>query len=172
MYVIQCLPGVYTEYTSGRHKITTTCPTFVASWFLRSVYVLKWSVFFGILTCSHAWFTTTCTRQQYWTARTTGVTRVYCDFYWRREVGECTDTWYKSTDSAYWDSGTVADWQLANAPVWIRNNWWAYCSAVLWVTFVSKYVQHWTYYSTLHVICGCRVVQTNSAETLLALQAL
>ena len=37
-------------------------PAFVAPWFPRSVYGLKFSVYSGILTCSRAWFTTLCTR--------------------------------------------------------------------------------------------------------------
>ena len=37
--------------------------------------------------------------------------------------------------SAYWDNGTVAALQLANAPVWIRNNRWADWSAVSWHSY-------------------------------------
>ena len=44
-------------------------PAFAAPWFPRSVYALKCSVYFGILTCSRAALN--------WTARTTGATRVY-----------------------------------------------------------------------------------------------
>ena len=51
---------------------------FVAPWFLRSVYVVKCSVYFGILTCPHAWFITACTQLN---SRTTGSTHVCCAFY-------------------------------------------------------------------------------------------
>ena len=37
-------------------------PAFVALWFPRSVYSLKCSMYSSILTCSHALFTTACTR--------------------------------------------------------------------------------------------------------------
>ena len=66
-------------------------PTFVTPWFSRSMYTLKYSVYSGILMCSHAWFTTALN----WAARTTGATRVCCEDYWWRQVGECTNTWYK-----------------------------------------------------------------------------
>ena len=46
-------------------------PAFVAPWFPRSVYALKYSVYFSILTCSRAWFTTALD----WTARTLDPTR-------------------------------------------------------------------------------------------------
>ena len=49
-------------------------PAFVAPWFPRSVYAVKYSVYSSILSCSHEWFTTVCTRL--WTARTTGTTHV------------------------------------------------------------------------------------------------
>ena len=70
------------------------------------------------------------------------------------------------TDSAYWDSGAVAARQLGNMPVWIKNDWWAYCTAVCDV-HIDK-VMKLNLLQYLCFICGCRAVQTNSAETPLA----
>ena len=63
-----------------------------------------------------------------WTARTTGATRVcHEDYRWR----ECADTWYKQIQSTETVHGAVSARQLANTPVWIKNNRWAYPTAVL-----------------------------------------
>ena len=78
-------------------------PAFVAPWFPRSVYVLKCSVYFGILTWSRAWFTTN--------SRTTGATRCCCEDYQWRQVGKCADTSYKRIHIPV-DSGAVAARQL------------------------------------------------------------
>ena len=102
-------------------------PVFVPPWFPRSMHTLKYSVYSCILTCSHAWFKTACTR------RTIGATQVFRKNYRRRQVGECTDTWYKqihSTETV--DCGAATTLQLADAaPVLIRNDWWIDCTAVL-----------------------------------------
>ena len=68
-------------------------------------------------------------------------------------------------------SGAVATQELANTPVWIRNDRWAaglctYYSACVLFVDVEPYRQ------CLHVVCGCRAVQTYSAETSLALLAI
>ena len=80
------------------------------------------------------------------------------------------------TDSAYWDtdSGAVAAWQLANMPLWLKNDpQWAaglYC-----LVFSNVHIDIGMTLNLLLclcVICGCRAVQTNitSAERSLALQ--
>ena len=61
-----------------------TCLAFVAPWFLRSMYAQKCSVYSGILTCLCVIYN--CTRS---------ATCVCRENYQRRQVGECTDTWYK-----------------------------------------------------------------------------
>ena len=70
-------------------------------------------------------------------------------------------------------SGTIAARQLANAPVWLRNDQWA---AWLYCWFVMFSYQHigTTLYllQCLRVICGSRAVQTNSAKTSLSLLAM
>ena len=48
------------------------------------------------------------------------------------------------TDSAYWNGEAVAAWQLANAPLWIKNDQWAYCPTVLWRSYRQRLI---TYYS-------------------------
>ena len=102
-------------------------PTFVAPWFPISVYTLKCSVVY--------WRAHVRDLQLHaldWTARTTGATRVCHEDYRRRQVGECTDTWYKQIQPTETVHGAVAAQQLTNMPVWIKNDQWAYCTAVLW----------------------------------------
>ena len=80
------------------------------------------------------------------------------------------------TDLTYWDSGTVAARQLANVPVWLRNDRWAavlYCCTVL--LFCNVHANVGTTLNLLQclcVICECNAVQTISAETSLTLLAI
>ena len=101
-----------------------------------------------------------------WTARKTGGT--HC-LPWRlsMKTGRWMHRHMVYTDSAYWDSGAVATRQLANVLVWIKNDWWAYCNAICDIQ-IDK-VTKLNLLQCLHVICGCRAVQTNSAEIPLAL---
>ena len=99
-----------------------------------------------------------------WTARKIGGT--HC-LPWRRQIGECTDTWCIQIQPINWDSGAVAARQLANTPVWIKNDRWAYCIALCDV-HIDK-VAKLNLLQCLCVICGCRAIQTNSAEPPLAL---
>ena len=64
---------------------------FVTPWFPRSVYVLKCSVYSGILMCSHHGLQQHSTEQQ----GRLELLIVYHEDYRRRQVGECVDTWYK-----------------------------------------------------------------------------
>ena len=139
-------------------------PAFVAPWFLRSVYTLK---------CSVYWSAHMHDLQLYaleWTARTTGATRVCREDYWRGQVGEFADTWYKQIQSPETvELLAIAARQFANVPMWIRNNRWLtvllFCDVHIGIGTTLSLLQ------CLHVICGCtcRPVQTNSAETSLAL---
>ena len=79
-------------------------PAFVASWFPRSVYTLKYSIYFSILTCSHAWFTTALDG----TARTLDLLIACREDYRQRQVGESWMRRHMEIDSAYWDSEAVA----------------------------------------------------------------
>ena len=73
------------------------CVCHVTPRFPRSVYTLKCSVYSGtcILTCSCAWFTTVCTRMNSKDDWSYSCLRLCREDYWRRQVGECADTWYK-----------------------------------------------------------------------------
>ena len=116
-------------------------PAFVAPWFPRSMYAIRWSMHYGILTSSCAWFTTAYTesrtakqygRQDNWSYSLSAVKIINV---WRQLV---------ETDSAYWNGEAVAAWQLANAPLWIKNDQWAYCPTVLWRSYRQRLI---TYYS-------------------------
>ena len=81
------------------------------------------------------WHAHVCDLQLYaldWTSRMTGATRVCREDYRWRQVGECADTWYNQIQPTETVHGAVAAQQLANMPVWIKNDRWAYCTAVLW----------------------------------------
>ena len=108
-----------------------------------------------LLIYSHVW----CTSEQ-WT---------YSCLPWRLSTIAKTgrwmcDTWYKRIQPTETVPGAVAARQLAYALVWIKNDWWAYCTDV----HISKGVTL-NLLQCLRVNCGCRAIQTNSAETLLAL---
>ena len=119
-----------------------------------------------ILKCSRAWFTTICTRmncKDNWS---------YSCLPWRLstggQVGEFADTWYKQIQSPETvELLAVAARQFANTPVWIRNDRWLtvllFCDVHIGIGTTLSLLQ------CLRVICGCRPVQTNSAETSLAL---
>ena len=84
--------------------------------------------------CSHVWFKTACTQlnsKNNWS---------FSCLRWRLSMK--TGRWKRrhmvEMDSAYWDSGAVAVQQLANALVWIKNDWWAYCTAVLWRSYRQR----------------------------------
>ena len=72
-------------------------PAFVAPWFPRSVYALKYSVYSSRLACSRAWFTTALSKAD-WS---------YSCLLWR--LSTKTGRWIHRhmvwTDSACWDSG-------------------------------------------------------------------
>ena len=92
-----------------------------------------------------------------WTARTIGATWVFRKNYRRRQVGECTDTWYKQIQSAEtvdWSCNYSAtcrcgtcvnqkrlmDWlYCCFAPMWIRNDQWVDCTAVLWRSYWHRH---------------------------------
>ena len=132
---------------------------FVAPWFPRPAYALKCSVYSGILMCSCAWFTTECRtateRQDDWS-----YSCLSGEHYQPRQVNAQTHG-ITCTDSVYRCSGAIAAqpaWQLANTPVWRdqkRPISLLYCC---FVSFISTKARHWTYYSALHVICGCRAI--------------
>ena len=90
-----------------------------------------------------------------WTARKTGGTH---SLPWRlsTKTGRWMHRHMVYTDSAYWDSGAVAARQLANAPVWIKNDWWAYCTAVLWRSYRQSHETELTTVPACY--CGCRAI--------------
>ena len=105
----------------------------------RSVYGLKCSVYSGISTCSRAWFTTVCT--QLWTARATGAT-CSCSF---QVTCHCACVNQKQ-------------------PMGFRTVLLFY-DVHIDIGMTLNLPQS----SCMRVICGCRAIQTNSAETSLAL---
>ena len=141
-------------------------PAFVAPCFPRSGYALKCSVYSGILTCSRVWFKTALD----WTVMTTGATRVCCEDYRRRQVGECADTWYKpciqptETEELYRPSNLstlLFESETTNGLTVLL-----FCDVHIDTSATLNLLQ------CLRVICGCRAVQTNSAESSLVLLAM
>ena len=66
-----------------------------------------------------------------------------------------------------WTCSCQATCQCACQPVWITNDRWAYCTAVLWCSYRPRRDTELTTVPTCYL--WCRIVQTNSAETSLAL---
>ena len=102
-----------------------------------------------------------------WTAKTTGATCVCREDYQRlrrrRQVGECADTWYKPR--IQWRQWSCIAC-LATCQCSCVNQKWpmgllysSYCC--LW----HLYIDIGMTLNCLRVICGCRAIQTNSAET-------
>ena len=123
-------------------------PCIFTPWFMRSAYALKFSLYFGILTCSCVWFTTACTRlnsKDDW-----------------RQVGECADTWYKQIQPT-----ETEELQLpGNLPTHLCQSETTDGLTVLLVCDVHIDIDMaLNLLQCLCVICGCRAVQTNSAET-------
>ena len=100
-------------------------------WFLRSVYILKCSMYSGIMTCSHVWFTTE--QQDNWSHSLLVVKIIHEE----SKTGKWMHRHTVQSDSTYWDSGSVVAWQLTNAPVWLRNDQWAAGLYWCFVTFMS-----------------------------------
>ena len=96
----------------------TFLSAFVAPWFPRSVYALKCSVYSGILTCSCAWFTT----KQQGRLELPYLLLAVKIIHEESKTGKRMCRHMLQMDSTYWDSGAVAAQQLANAPVWLRND--------------------------------------------------
>ena len=143
-------------------RYLTFSPVFVAPCrFPRSVYVLKYSVYSGILTCSNAWFTTEQQGQP-------DALIVYCENYQRRQLGECTDSvykWIQPTETVELYS-YLATCQRSICVNQKRLMGWLYS-----VLFCDVHIDMGVTLNCLHVICGCRAIQTNSAETSLTLLA-
>ena len=140
-------------------------PVFVASWFPRSVYALKCSVYSSVLTCSRAWFTTALN----WTAGMTGTACVCHEDYWRRQVhvGECADTWYKPCIQP---TETVELYLPGNLPTPLCES--EMTDGITVLLFCDDIGATLNLLQCLRVICGCRTVQTNSAEIPLVLLAM
>ena len=113
-------------------------PAFVAHWFLRSVYALKCSMYSGILTCSHVWFTTAynlrlhSTEQQGWLELL-----VVCHEDWQ------VDGVYEFSLLRQWSCSYPATCQRACVIQKRPMGWLYYC----FVMIILTEVWHWTYYS-------------------------
>ena len=101
-----------------------------------------------------------------WTARLTGVT---CCLPWRLLTKTSTCRWMRRhmvyTNSAYWDSEAVAAWQIACVEQKTTDELTVllFCDVHIDKGMALNVLQ------CMHLICRCRGVQTNSAETALAL---
>ena len=132
-------------------------PAFVAPWFPRPVYALKYSVYSGILTYSRVWFTNACTPRLHSTEQQ-GQLATRC-LPWRLSTN--TGRWMHRhmvyTDSTYWDTGAVAARQLQKQPMGCRTVL-PFCDVHIHKGATLNLLQ------CLRVICGYGAVQTNSAE--------
>ena len=73
-----------------------------------------------------------------WTARTTSYSLLALKIIHKESrTGKWTHRHMVLTDSSYWDSGAAAARQLANAPVWLRNNQWSARLYWCYVSFIS-----------------------------------
>ena len=104
-----------------------------------------------------------------WTARTTRATRVCRDDYRWRQVGECADTWYKLCIQP---TVTMELYLPCNLPTPLCESEMTDGLTVL--LFCDVHIDKGVTLSLLwclHVICGCRTVQTvtNIAEAPLSL---
>ena len=125
-------------------------PAFVAPWFSRSVYTLKCSIYWrapctDVLMC----VVYNCiplvglNSKEEWSL---DLLVVCCEDYWRRQVGECADTWYKWIEpierlELFFFSCLATSQRACVKPRWLMG--WLYCC---FVTFISTKAQHWTLY--------------------------
>ena len=104
---------------------------FVACWFLRSMYALKYSVYFGILTCSRVWFTTAL---EGWLELLVSAVKI---INWRQVSESCADTWHKwiqllrqgscscpvgNLPTRLWESKTTDELTVLWRSYWQRHN--------------------------------------------------
>ena len=97
----------------------------------------------------------------------TGATRVFCEDYRRRQVDECADTWYKRIHP----TETVELQLPCNLPMCLCESKTTDELTVLLTDVHIDKGTTLTLLQCLRVICGCRAIQTNSAETPLACTA-
>ena len=137
-------------------------PAFVAPWFPRSMYALKYSMYSGISTCSHAWFTIALD----WTARTTGATRV-C--HQRRQLSMKTGQVNARQTHGINRFSLLRQWScscLANFPTCLCESKTTVEFTVL--LFCDVHIDKGATLNLLHclrVICGCRAVQNKDVDT-------
>ena len=118
---------------------------FVAHMFLRSMHILKWSMYSGILMCFMCVIVKTLEQQEF------ELLIVCHEDYWWRGVGECADTlWYKQIEpKTYLNSGAVCSGlQLASNTCEMPSG---LTTAVLWRSCQHRHNTE----LTVPVTCSC-----------------
>ena len=125
---------IYVSISLSIYLFCIIYPAFVAPWSPRSVYALKCSshvfryndvLMCVIYNCMH-WMT--------------GATHVCCKDYRQRQVGEFTQTHGINGFSLLrqWSSHGLPRNLPMHLCMWIKNEWWAYCTAVLWRSYRQR----------------------------------